>query len=446
MGLDPVLLGRIQFAMTVGFHFIFPSLSIGLAWMLVLMESRALRTGDDAYARMARLFAKLFAITFAIGVATGITMEFQFGTNWSKYARYVGDIFGAPLAIEAIFTFFLESTFLGLYLFGGARISPRMRRFSVFMVAVGATLSAMWILVANSWQQTPAGFVFNPATGRAELTSFLQAAFNPSVVVRFLHTVDAAIICGAFFVAGVAAYHLLKNSQDEVARKAMRLAVIVAFIASVLELFPFGHEHARQVGKHQPEKLAAFEGLMEGGPYAPITVFGIPTNDNLIGAVRIPWLLSMLVGFKPSTVVHGLNEFPVDERPPVFMPFMGFHAMVGLGTLFIALMAYAVFQLWRGRLYEDRLLLWGLLMAIPLPVIACQAGWIVTEVGRQPWIVYHLLKTKDAISVTVSAGEILFSLILFAVVYALLFVLYLYLISRAVRKGFEPAPNAEVAR
>jgi len=443
--LDPVLLARIQFAMTVGFHFIFPSITIGLAWLLVLMEYRGLRTGDETYAKMATLFSKLFAITFVIGVATGITMEFQFGTNWSQYARFVGDIFGAPLAAEAILSFFLESTFLGLYLFGRGRISKRLQRFSVLMVACGATLSAFWILVANSWQQTPAGYVFNPSTGRAELASFAHAVFNPSMIIRFCHTMDAALICGCFFMGGIAAYLLLKNKEDVVARKALRLAMIVGLITSTLELFPFGHEHARQVGNQQPEKLAAFEGLLEGGPYAPITLFGIPTNDRIIGAVRAPWLLSMLVGFKPSTVVHGLNEYPPDQRPPIFLPFIGFHAMVGLGMLFIALTAFGLFQLWRGRLHEDKWFLRILVPAIPLPVIACEAGWVVAEVGRQPWIVYHLLKTRDAVSVSVSAGEILFSLVLFGAVYALLFVLYIYLVCRTAKQGFEPASQREVA-
>jgi cytochrome d ubiquinol oxidase subunit I len=434
-----------QFAMTVAFHFIFPSISIGLAWMLILMETKALRTGDDGYAKMAKLFGKIFAITFAVGVATGITMEFQFGTNWSRYARFVGDIFGAPLAIEAIFSFFLESTFLGLYLFGGSRISPRLRWFSALMVGCGALLSAFWILVANSWQQTPAGYLFNPETNRAELSSFAQAVFNPSMLIRFFHTVDAAIICGAFIVAGVSAYHLLKNNGDMVARKALRMALIIALIASALELFPFGHEHARQVGKHQPEKLAAFEGLMEGGPYAPITLFGIPTNDKIIGAVRFPWALSMLVGFKPSTVVHGLNEFLPEDRPPVFIPFIGFHVMVGLGTLFIALSAYGAFQLWRGKLFEDKWLLRGFVAAIPLPVIACQAGWAVTEVGRQPWIVYHMLRTKDAVSVSVPASSIAISLVMFLVLYALLFALYLFLVCRTAKQGFGSDQEREVA-
>lgn len=445
MHLDPVLLSRIQFAMTVGFHFIFPPLSIGLAYFLVLVEWWAWRRNDPVYERMGRFFAKFLALTFAMGVATGITMEFQFGTNWAQYARFVGDIFGAPLAAEAVLSFFLESTFLGLYLFGRGRVSKGAHWFSILMVAVGATLSAFWILVANSWQQTPAGYVFNSETGRAELTSFAAAVFNRSMPIRFLHTMDAAVICGAFLVAGISAYLLLKDKTNEVARRALRIAVVAGFIASVLELFPFGHEHARQIAHQQPAKLAAFEGLFETGPNAPLTLIGIPTETGLIGAVRAPSLLSLLVGMRPDYVVKGLNDFPPDERPPVFLPFMGFHAMVGLGSLFIALTAYGLFQLWRGRLWEDKLYLWGLIMAIPLPVIACQAGWIVAEVGRQPWIVYGLLKTADAVSPRLTGGEVLFSIILFGAVYALLFALYLYLCVTTARRGPETAAGKEAA-
>lgn len=445
MHLDPILLSRFQFAMTVGFHFIFPPLSIGLAYFLVIVEWLAWRKNDPVYERMGRFFAKFLAITFAVGVATGITMEFQFGTNWAQYARFVGDIFGAPLAAEAILSFFLESTFLGLYLFGSGRISKGARWFSCLMIAVGATLSAFWILVANSWQQTPQGYIFNEQTGRAELTSFAAAVFNPSMPIRFCHTMDAAWICGAFIVAGIAAYLLLRDRTNEVARRALRIALVVGFIASLLELFPFGHEHARQVGKQQPAKLAAFEGLFETGPNAPLTLMGLPTETGLIGAVRVPGLLSLLVGMRTDHVVQGLNAFPPSERPPVFLPFMGFHAMVGLGSLFIAMTAYGLFQLWRGRLWEDRLYLWATVLAIPLPVIACQAGWIVAEVGRQPWIVYKLLKTVDALSPRLSGGEVLFSIVLFGGVYALLFALYLYLCITTARRGPDPVDGKEAA-
>jgi cytochrome d ubiquinol oxidase subunit I len=430
--------------MTVGFHFIFPPISIGLAWLLVIVETLAWRRQDETYARMGKFFAKFLGITFVLGVATGITMEFQFGTNWAQYARFVGDIFGGMLAAEAILSFFLESTFLGLYLFGRGRVSNGVHWFSSLMVAVGATLSAFWILVANSWQQTPAGFMFNPQTGRAELASFRQAVFNPSMVIRFFHTMDAALITGAFFMAGIAAYLLIKDNENAVARRALKLAVIFGFVVSILELFPFGHEHARQVGRQQPLKLATYEGLFETGARAPLTLIGLPAKDHLAGAIRIPGLLSLLVGFRLDTVVHGIKEFPEDERPPLFLPFLGFHGMVGLGLLFIVLMGWGVFQLWRGRLWTNPWYLAGLIVAIPLPVIACQLGWVATEVGRQPWIVYGLLRTRDAVSMSVSAGEVLFSTILFGAVYALLLLLYVFLVAREARRGPEPARPREV--
>ncbi len=437
MGLDPVLLARIQFAMTVGFHFIFPPISIGLAWLLVGVEWKAWRSGDKAWESMGRFFGKLLAITFAVGVATGITMEFQFGTNWAEYSKFVGDIFGAPLAAEAIFSFFLESTFLGLYLFGRNRVSKGLHWFSILMVAVGATLSAFWILMANSWQQTPAGYVFNEATGRAELTDFWAAVFNPSTVIRFLHVMDAALITGCFFMAGIAACTLLRNRANPVARKALRMAVIAALVVSVLELFPFGDHHARQVAETQPEKLAAFEGLYHGGTRVPITVFGIPTKRGLVGAIQIPGLLSLLVGGDVNAYVRGIDEFPPADRPPQFLPFVGFHLMVGLGMLFIGMSALGVLLLILGRLYDIKLFLWGLVLMIPLPVIACQLGWIAAEVGRQPWIVYHVMRTADAASVSVSAGEILFSLIMFGVIYLLLGALYVYLVAREAWRGPE---------
>ena len=435
MYLDPILLSRIQFAMTIGFHFIFPPISIGLAWLLVFIEWKGWRKNDAAYVRMGAFFSKFLALTFAMGVATGVTMVFQFGTNWAQYSKFVGDIFGAPLAAEAIFAFFLESTFLGLYVFGRNRVSKGAHWFSILMVAAGAALSAFWILVANSWQQTPAGYVINPQTHRAELTSFAEAVFNRSMPIRFCHVMDASLICGAFFVAGVAAFLLLKDTRSWVGRKALRLGVIVGLITAAAELFPFGHEHARQTAHQQPEKLAAFEGLFETGPNASLAVFGIPTNERVIAPIRIPGLLSLLAGFRFDYVVKGLNDFAPEDRPPVFLPFVGFHAMVGLGTLFIALMAWAVLQLWRGKLWEDRWTLSALVLSVPLPVIACEFGWIVTEVGRQPWIVYRVFRTAEAGSATVSGAEVLFSILLFGLIYALLGALYLYLTVRLVRRG-----------
>ena len=444
MDLDPVLLARLQFAMTIGFHFIFPPISIGLAWLLVIIEWQGWRKASDVYVRTGKFFGKLLAITFAVGVATGIVMEFQFGTNWAVYSKFVGDIFGAPLAAEGIFAFFLESAFLGLYLFGRNRVSKGIHWFSILMVAVGSTISAFWILVANSWQQTPAGYVIQ--NGRAELTSFYDAVFNPSMFIRFFHTVDATLICGAFVMAGVAAYLLLSGKAVDVAKKAMKVALIFGLVVSLLELYPFGHEHAVQVAQTQPEKMAAMEGLIDGQTQAPLLLFGIPSTDppsvNL--PVKTPGILSWLAHGDTDAYVKGLNDFPPDETPPFFLTFVSFHTMVGLGSFFIGVMMLGVLLLYRKKLWNQRLFLKLLMFSIPLPIVAIELGWITAEVGRQPWVVYRILKTADAISLTVSAGEILFSIILFSLIYLFLGALYLFLIFREVKHGPEVGSVKEV--
>jgi cytochrome d ubiquinol oxidase subunit I len=436
---DAVLLSRIQFAITVGFHFLFPPLTIGLAWLLVVIEWRGWRTGDATYVRMGRFFGKLLALTFAVGVASGIVMEFEFGTNWAAYAKFVGDIFGAPLAAEGVLAFFLESGFLGLYLFGRGRVSKGVHWFSILMVAVGSVISAFWILVANSWQQTPAGYVVRE--GRAELVNFWAAVFNPSTLPRFVHTVDAALICGAFFVAGVAAYRLLKDREDELARRAARLAIVVGLLASVTETFPFGHLHARQVARTQPAKFAAIEGLYSSTSAAPVVLFAYPVTPppELKATIEIRGLLSWLAFGNMNTRIRGIDEFPPGDRPPLWLTFVSFHNMVLLGLYFIAVMAWGAWLLRRGRLWHSRRFLTLLVVSIPLPLAACQRGGMAAEVGRQPWIVYGLLRTRDAVSPAVPAGDVLFSLCLFAVLYLLLGGLFIYLLVREIRHGPEPA-------
>ena len=445
MDLDPVLLARIQFAITIGFHFIFPPLSIGLAWLLVIIEGIGWRTGDPVYRNMGKLFGKLLAITFAVGVATGVVMEFQFGTNWAEYSKFVGDIFGAPLAAEGVFAFFMESAFLGLYLFGRNKLSKGVHWFSIFMVALGATISAFWILVANSWQQTPAGFIIQ--NGRAELADFWAAVFNPSTAIRFFHTVDAALISGAFMVMGVAAYLLIKNKGVDIAAKALKLALIFGFIVSVLELFPFGHEHAKQVAHTQPEKFAAIEGLYSSQTHAPLVLFGIVDATppaGLKAEVNIPGLLSWMAFGSIDAHVQGLNEFPPDEVPPLWLTFVSFHNMVVLGMYFIGITALGLFFLYRKKLLNMKWYLKLLIISIPLPVLACQFGWVAAEVGRQPWVVYRVLKTIDAASVNVTAGEILFSIILFSLIYIFLFALYLFLSIREVNHVADSFTSKEV--
>jgi cytochrome d ubiquinol oxidase subunit I len=443
--MDPLFLARLQFALTVGFHFLFPPITIGLAWLLVIAEWIGWRRGDATFKRIGKFFGKILGLTFAVGVATGIVMEFQFGTNWGEYSKFVGDIFGAPLAAEGIFAFFLESGFLGLYLFGRNRVSPGVHWFSSLMVAVGSTLSAFWIIAANSWQQTPAGFVIR--NGRAELTSFAEAIFNPSTMIRYLHTVDAALIAGAFMMAGIAAYYLLAGRETEFARKAMTLAVVVGLAASVLEAMPLGHVHAQQVARTQPEKFAALEGLYTSQEKAPLVLFAYPTNHppDLKAPVEIPGLLSWLAFGDVNATIKGINEFPPDEIPPLWLTFVSFHNMVILGLLFIALMGLAAFRLLRGTLWTGRWFLKLLLWSIPLPLAACQLGWIAAEVGRQPWVVYRLLRTSEAVSFSVGTGELLFSIILFALIYGALGGLYLFLLIRKVKHGPEEPEGKEAA-
>ncbi len=435
---DVILLARIKFFMTVAFHFVFPTISIGLAWLLVVIEGKAWRQKSATFEEMGRFFGKLFGLTFAVGVATGLVMVFQFGTNWSQYSRFVGDVFGAPLAAEAVFAFFMESTFLGLYLFGRGRVSKGVHFFSILMVAVGATISAFWIIVANSWQQTPAGFVIQ--NGRAEMVDFWAAVFNPSTLPRFFHTVIGTLIAGSFFVAGIAAYYLLKDKTNDFARAAMKISVVFGVITSVLQVFPSGHTHGQQVAATQPEKFAAIMGIYTTQTAAPIVLFAVPTDrpPQLKAPIEIPGVLSWLAFGDVNAPIKGLDEFPPDEVPPLFLTFVSYHNMVILGLWFILIMGIAAFFLWRNTLWEKRLVLKALLWSIPLPVLACQLGWMAAEVGRQPWTVYHLLRTEHSVSVTVSAEMVLFAIVLFFFIYAAMGISYIYLVVRKVKQG--PGP------
>jgi cytochrome d ubiquinol oxidase subunit I len=438
--MDALTLSRIQFGVTVGFHFIFPSITIGLAWLVFFFMTRWRRTGRADDRAVARFWSKLLALTFAVGVATGIAMEFQFGTNWAPYARFVGDIFGAPLAFEGIFAFFLESTFLAVLVFGWNRVSPRTLWVSSLLVAIGATLSAFFILAANSWQQTPAGFKL--AGGRAELTNLAEAVLNPSTVPRFLHTLDAVLMAGAFFVMGLSAWFLLRGRHVEFAKRSFTPALIAALVTSVLQL-GLGHFHAVQVAGTQKEKLAAMDLNFETRREAPLVVFGIPDRERetVRYAVEVPKALSILAGFSPATEVKGLKDFPKDEWPPLAPSFYSFHAMVALGGYFVVLCALGVVLLWRKMLYAggrpSKIFLKAALFSIPLPIVANELGWILAEVGRQPWVVYHLLRTQNAYSATVPPGQVLMSLVGFSVLYLLLFVLWIFVLRREMLHGPE---------
>jgi cytochrome d ubiquinol oxidase subunit I len=441
--MDAVLLARIQFAMTIGFHFLFPPLSIGIAFMLVIIEAIGWKKKDEVYVSIGKFFGNILGLIFAIGVATGIVMEFQFGTNWAEYSKFVGDIFGAPLAAEGVFAFFLESTFLGLYIFGRGRVSKGVHWFSILMVAVGATISAFWIIVANSWQQTPAGFIVQ--NGRAELTDFWAAVFNASTLPRFFHTFDASLISGAFFIAGVSAILILKKKETEISKKALKFAVIFGLVVSLLEVFPFGDAHAKQVARTQPEKFAAIQGVYSSQCRAPMTIFALPFGypSKSKTRIEIPGLLSFMTYGDFNAKIKGINDFPQDEIPPLLITFYSYHYMVLLGLYFITLTALCVLLLRKGKLWNTKIILKILAWSIPLPLIACQLGWISAEVGRQPWIVYKLMKTKQAVSITVGANEILFSLILLSLIYIFLFAILIFLLKRKIDAGPELVKGKE---
>ncbi len=429
-----VILARIKFAFTIGFHFIFPAITIGMAWIILYMITRYWRGGEELYGQMARFWVKIFGVTFAMGVATGITMEFQFGMNWSEYSRFVGDIFGAPLAAEGIFSFFLESTFLGILLFGWKRFSKKTLWLASLMVAVGATLSAFWILAANSWQQTPAGY--HIVNSRAELTSFLQAVFNPSTIPRFFHTVVGAMITGAFFMMGMSAWYLIRGKHKELAARSLKITLTVAFFFSILQLFT-GHLHGVQVARTQPEKLAVLEGHFETHRRAPALLFGIPSRsaEKVYLPIKIPGLLSVFAYGDANAVVAGLKDYPKEDWPPFVLTFYPFHIMVALGGIMLLFTAFGMYLLIKERLYDHKKFLKWALYAIPLPHIANQLGWMSAEVGRQPWAVYHLLRTKDAVSISVPAFQIFLALVFLVIVYAILFLIWVYVLRLLLERG-----------
>jgi cytochrome bd ubiquinol oxidase subunit I len=436
--MDVEILARIQFAFTIAFHYIYPPLSIGIGLLLVIYEGMYLKTGKKIYEQATRFWIRIFALIFGIGVATGIIMEFEFGTNWATYSKYVGDIFGSALAAEGIFAFALESGFLGILIFGWNRVGPKVHFLSTIMVFVGSLFSAIWIVVANSWQQTPAGFkiVGEGLEARAEITDFWTMVFNPSSVDRLLHVWVGCFLAGAFLVLSVNAWYILKNKHLEIAKPTFRIALLVAAFFSLTQLF-LGHRSADGVSKNQPAKLAAFEGHYDSLSKADMYVFGYVDQKNKeVNGIKIPGGLSFLLHGNFSEPVKGLNHFPEEDRPKqVNAIFQFYHIMIGIGVSLILLSLIGCFLWWRGKLFDKRWLLWVFVFSVLLPQIANQAGWFSAEMGRQPWVVYGLLRTSDAFSKSVTANQIIFSLVLFTVVYALLFVLFLYLLNKKIQHG-----------
>ena len=433
--MDTLELSRLQFAVTAAFHFIFVPLTLGLSIMVAYMESRYVSTNDDMYLRMTKFWGKLFLINFALGIVTGITLEFQFGMNWAEYSKYVGDIFGAPLAIEATVAFFLESTFIGLWIFGWNKVSRKTHALSIWLVAIATNLSAVWILLANGWMQHPVGYVLR--NNRAEMVDFGAMLTNTYGWLKFFHQIFAGYIVGAFFVMGISAYHILKKSNLDFYKRSFRIGATFALVSSILVIFS-GTFHAEEVALTQPTKFAAMEAVWDTQKNAPYNLLVIPdpaNEKNSVEAIGIPNLLSLMAFHRADAEIKGLKEFPREERPPVLPVFFSFRAMAGLGFIFLllALIAFVVSR--KDRLEFNPGLLRILLYMIPLPYLANQIGWIVAEVGRQPWIVYGLLKTSDAVSKSISMSQVVASLLGFTLVYGFLGTIDIYLLTKYARKG-----------
>jgi cytochrome bd ubiquinol oxidase subunit I len=428
------LLSRIQFATVAVFHFLFVPLTLGLTVMVAYMETRYVRTGDETFLKMAKYWSRLLLINFAVGVVTGITQEFQFGMNWAEYSKFVGDIFGAPLAIEAVVAFFLESTFLGLWMFSWKRVSKGVHALFMWVVAAASTLSALWILLANGWMQKPRGYAL--VNGHAELTSFAALIWNPYAWIKLFHTSMAAYTLTAFFIMGISAIQLLKGRTEEMFKRSFRIAATFGIVTSIL-IIVAGDLSGLQVARFQPTKLAAMESQWETEEGASFFLLQFPhldQDDNWVQALGIPGGLSFLAYHNASATVKGLKDFPPADRPPVVVSFISFRVMVGLGFLFVLLALIAVYLAWKKKLESYRWFLWVMSIAIVLPYLATELGWILAEMGRQPWIVYGLLRTQDAASRNLTSGDVLGSLIAFVVLYLGLAVIDVFLLSKYAKK------------
>lgn len=442
MDLDPLLLSRIQFAFVVSFHAIFPVFTIGLASYIAVLEAIAYRTGNPVYEKLSQFWIRIFAIVFGMGVVSGIVMAFQFGTNWSVFAYSAANFLGPVLSYEVVTAFFLEATFLGVLLFGRNKVPPGLHLFAACMVAVGTFISSFWILAANSWMHTPAGVVMED--GIVQMTSWTQAIFNPSLPYRFAHMALASFITGGFVVAGVSAWFLLRGRNPRSSRKALRMCVIMLAVATPLQLL-IGDLHGLNTFEHQPMKVAAMEGHWETKEGAPLILFAIPDADQETNhfEIAIPKLASLILTHSLDGEVPGLLEVPAEDRPPVGPVFWAFRIMVGLGMIFIGVALFSAFKLWRGRLFESSALLRVLTWMIPLPFIAVLAGWFVTEIGRQPWIIHGMLRIDQAITPSLTGWMALVSLIGYISVYAVVFSAGLLYLRRVIDKGLDPIEQVD---
>ena len=430
--MDILTLSRLQFAVATYFHYLFVPLTLGLSLLVAIMETTYVKSGDEDYKRMAKFWGKLFLINFAIGVVTGITLEFQFGTNWARYSAYVGDIFGSLLAIEATATFFLESTFIAVWFFGWKKFSPKVHAVFIWLVAIASNLSAFWILVANAWMQHPVGYVMR--NGRAELASFSAVVTQRHAILEFLHTVGGAYILAGLFVLGISAWHLLRKSEVSFFKKSFAIASAWVLVFSVFEAL-MGHLSGGELHKSQPAKLAAMESHWETRTNAPIYALTWPDakhERNAVQALPVPGALSILANHTPATEVKGLKDFAPADRPPVLPVFLAFRGMVGLGVLFLLVGALAFYL--RKRIEDYPKFLKILPWLIPLPYLANQLGWTVTELGRQPWIVYGIMRTSDGVSL-IAPGQVAVTLVAFFLVYGLLGAVDFYLLFKFARKG-----------
>ncbi|MGH9430074.1 MAG: cytochrome ubiquinol oxidase subunit I [Terriglobia bacterium] len=433
-----VFASRIQFAFTVMFHYLFPVLTMGLGFFIALYSTLELKTGDERYGRAAQFWAKIFAINFAVGVVTGIPLEFEFGTNWSSFSSFGGGVFGQTLPLEGVYAFFLESSFLGLFLFGRRRVGRTLHWMAGLGVALGSLLSGYFIVATDAWMQHPVGYVLSQ-DGSVRLKSFWAVLLNPYAGWQYFHTINGALLTGAYVMGGVGAFYLLSHRHPEFASLALKTAVIAGAILAITQAFPTGDQNGKAVARYNPVKLASMEGLFQTQRGAPLALIGMPDaqHHRLIDPVYAPGILSYLAYGDFRASVEGLESYSQDLWPPVSLTYYSYHIMVGLGTLFMGQMLVGLFLLWKRKLVGSRWFLWTLMLAVPFPYIANEAGWTTAEVGRQPWLAYGLLRTADGVSRTVAAGETVFTTLGFAGIYALLGLLFLLLAGRVIHQGPE---------